>query len=241
MTAVILGGLGIVTVAALLGGMTGFGFNIVATPLLLVLGVAPSTAVAVTLTIALVTRIQVVYRLRQFIRWPRALPLSAASLPGLVVGASVGAVLDPQHLRIGTGVLAMIAAPIMLLSRPRARRGSLARYAVSGFAGGALATTTSLNGIPPALGLSADAADQRGFIADLAVYFVLSNVVGLSILLARDGVDPATLELLGWWLPCALAANWAGTALAPRIDPARFRLITCGLVVAAGVVTLTSA
>lgn len=241
MTTVILGGLGIVTVAALLGGMTGFGFNIVATPLLLLLGVAPSTAVAVTLTIALVTRVQVVYRLRQFIRWPRALPLSAASLPGLVVGASIGAVLDPQHLRIGTGVLAMIAAPIMVLSRSRARRGSFARYAMSGFAGGALATTTSLNGIPPALGLSADAADQRSFIADLAVYFVLSNIVGLLILLVRDGVDPAHLELLGWWLPCALAANWAGTALVPRIDPARFRLITCGLVVAAGVVTLASA
>lgn len=241
MTTVVLGGLGIVTVAALLGGMTGFGFNIVATPLLLVLGVAPSTAVAVTLTIALLTRVQVVYRLRQFIRWPRALPLTVASLPGLVVGAGIGAALDPHFLRIGTGVLAMIAAPIMMLSRPRAQRSSPVRYLVSGFAGGALATTTSLNGIPPALGLSADAADHRSFIADLAVYFVLSNIVGLSILLARDGVDPANLGLLAWWLPCALAANWAGTVLAPRIDPARFRLITCGLVVAAGVMTLTSA
>ena len=241
MTTVILGGLGIVAVAALLGGMTGFGFNIVATPLLLVLGVAPSTAVAVTLTIALVTRVQVVYRLREFIRWPRALPLTAASVPGLVVGAGIGAVLDPHVLRIGTGVLAMIAAPLMMLSRPRAQRSSPARYVVSGFAGGTLATTTSLNGIPPALGLSTDSADQRSFIADLAVYFVLSNVVGLSILVIRDGVDPADLGLIAWWLPCGLAANRAGTALAPRIDPARFRLITCGLVIAAGVATLTSA
>lgn len=241
MTTVILGGLGIVSVAAFLGGMTGFGFNIVATPLLLVLGVAPSTAVAVTLAIALVTRLQVVYRLRQFIRWPRALPLTLASLPGLVVGAGIGGALDPHYLRIGTGVLAMIAAPIMLLTRPTAQRGSPARYVVSGFAGGALATTTSLNGIPPALGLSADAADQRSFIADLAVYFVLSNIIGLSILLARDGVELDHLGLLAWWLPCALAANLAGTLLAPRIDPARFRLITCGLVVAAGVATLTSA
>ena len=241
MTTVILGGLGIVSVAALLGGMTGFGFNIVATPLLLVLGVAPSTAIAVTLTIALATRVQVVYRLRQFIRWPRAVPLTAASLPGLVVGAGVGAALDPHYLRIGTGVLVKIAAPIMTLTRPSAQRGSPARYVVSGFAGGALATTTSLYGIPPALGLSADATDQRSFIADLAVYFVLSNVVGLSILLVRDGVHLVHLGLLAWWLPCALAANWVGTVLAPRIDPARFRLITCGLVIAAGVATLTSA
>ena len=241
MTTVILVGLGIVAVAALLGGMTGFGFSIVATPLLLALGVAPSTTVAVTLTIALVTRAQVVYRLRRFIRWPRALPLTAASLPGLVVGAGVGAALDPHYLRIGTGVLVVVAAPVMLLTRPRAQRGSPARYVLSGFAGGALATTTSLNGIPPALGLSADATDQRSFIADLAVYFVLSNIAGLSILLARDGLSLHHLGLLAWWLPCALEANRAGTALAPRIDPARFRLITCGLVIAAGVATLTSA
>ncbi|WP_253859353.1 sulfite exporter TauE/SafE family protein [Prauserella alba] len=237
----VLGGLGIVAVAAFLGGMTGFGFNIVATPLLLVLGVAPATAVSVTLTIALVTRLQVVHRLRQFIRWPRALPLTLASLPGLLVGASVGGALDPEYLRIGTGAMVLIAAPIMLFTRPRAQGGSPVRYAVSGFAGGALATTTSLNGIPPALGLSADAADQRSFIADLAVYFVLSNIAGLSILLVRDGVDPAHLGLLAWWLPCALTANWVGTRLAPRIAPAKFRLITCGLVVAAGVATLSSA
>ncbi|MFC7344265.1 sulfite exporter TauE/SafE family protein [Saccharopolyspora griseoalba] len=241
MTTVIFGGIGIVAVAALLGGMTGFGFNIMATPALLVLGVAPSTAVAVTLTIALVTRAQVVYRLRGFIRWPRALPLTAASLPGLLVGAGIGAALDPEYLRLGTGVLVLIAAPIMLLTRPRARHGSPARYVVSGFAGGALATTTSLNGIPPALGLSTDAVDQRSFIADLAVYFVLSNIAGLSILLVRDGMELAHLSMLAWWLPCALVANWAGTTLAPRISPAKFRLITCGLVIAAGVATLTSA
>lgn len=241
MTSVIVGGVAVVAIAALLGGMTGFGFNLVATPLLLALGVAPSTAVAVTLTISLVTRVQVVYRLRQFIRWPRALPLTAASLPGLAVGAGVGGALDPQHLRVGTGVLAMIAAPLMLLTRPSAERGSATRYVLSGFAGGALATTTALNGIPPALGLSADADDQRSFIADLAVYFVLSNFVGLSILLVRDGVNPVPLGLVAWWLPCALAANVAGTSLAPRINPARFRLITCGVVLAAGAATIASA
>lgn len=241
MSIVILGGIGVIAVAAFLGGLTGFGFNLIATPLLLLLGVAPATAVAISLAIALLTRVAVVYRLRQFIRWRRALPLTAASIPGLLVGAGVGGALDPVYLRVVTGVLVLIAAPILMLRRPRAQHGSPARYALSGFAGGALATTTSLNGVPVALSLSAEAADQRSFIADLAVYFVLSNIAGLSVLLVRDGVHVTYFELLAWWLPCALVANWSGTALAPRINPKVFRLMTCGLIMAAGVATLASA
>lgn len=91
------------------------------------------------------------------------------------------------------------------------------------------------------LTLSADAHDQRSFIADLAVYFVVSNVIGLTILSVRDGVNWGDLVLLAWWLPVSLAANWLGTALGSRIAPRVFRLSTFVLMVAAGVASLVTA
>lgn len=237
----VIGGIVAVLTAALLGGMTGFGFNLVATPLLLLLGVAPATAVTTNLAIALLTRVSVMIRLRRFVRWRRALPLTAASVPGLLAGAVIGGAIDPDWLRVVAGVAVLVVAPILVLRRPTGGDRTPARYALSGFTGGALATTTSLNGIPVALTLAADDADQRSFVADLAVYFVLSNVVALSVLMLRDGVSGSDLGLLAWWLPGALLANWVGTALGQRIAPERFRVITCGLAMAAGVATLISA
>lgn len=241
MSVMIAVGIGAVFIAALLGGLTGFGYNLLATPLLLVLGVQPAAAVTINLAIALITRVAVMFRLRTYIRWRRALPLTLGSIPGLVLGAVLSGVIDPVGIRIVAGILVIVVAPVLMMRRPSPGSKSPARYAVSGLAGGALGTSTSLNGVPVALMLSADQQDQRSFIADLAVYFVLSNLIGLVILGVRDGVDPANLTLLAWWLPGALLANALGTSLGSRIAPGVFRVITCVLVMVAGVATLASA
>lgn len=237
----VLVGAGIVVLAAVLGGMTGFGYNLIATPLMLVLGLTPATAVTVNLAIALATRVSVVVRLRSAVRWSRAIPLALGSVPGLVLGAVVGALVDPGGIRVVTGVLVLVVAPLMVLRRPTPGTRPAMQYAVAGCAGGVLGTTTSLNGVPVALTLAADADEQRSFIADLAVYFVVSNLIGLVVLGIRDGVAVDDLRLLAWWLPGALLANWVGTAWGTRIRADVFRVVTCVLVMGAGVATLLSA
>lgn len=238
---VVLVGVGITMLAAVLGGMTGFGYSLIATPLLLMLGVPPATAVAVNLAIALATRVAVVARLWSVVQWRRAAPLALASLPGLVVGALLGGAVDRTAISVATGTLALVAAPLMILKRVRNGRRPVRHYALAGFAGGALGTTTSLNGVPVALVLSDDTGEQRSVIADLAVYFVLSNIAGLVVLGIRDGVVAEQLTLLAWWLPGALLANWVGTSWGSRIRPKLFRAVTCVLVMAAGVATLLTA
>lgn len=238
---VIIVGIGAVFVAALLGGLTGFGFNLLVTPLLLMLGLPSATAISVTLAIALFTRVAVVFRLWRFVRMRRAVPLTLASIPGLLVGAAVGGALSPRVVHIVTGLLVILVAPMLLMQKPGAGDTPASGYVLSGFAGGLLATTTSMNGVPAALMLSTEDADQRSFIADLAVYFVLSNIVGLLVLTIRDGVHLSTVELCAWWLPGALVANWVGTALAPRIRPRVFRLTTCVLIMMTGIAALVTA
>ncbi|MBB3664209.1 hypothetical protein FB384_003113 [Prauserella sediminis] len=240
MSTVIVGGAGIVILAAVLGGMTGFGYNLIATPLILLLGFDPPTVVAVNLAIALATRVSVVARLWHSIRWRRAIPLAVASFPGLVVGALLGGLIDPSGIRLVTGVVVLVVAPVMVFRTPSPGERSRSRYALAGFAGGALGTTTSLNGVPVALTLAADTDGQRSFIADLAVYFVSSNVVGLVVLGVRDGAFLGDVGLLAWWLPGALVANWIGTAWGGRVRPDVFRIATFVLVMAAGVATLLS-
>ncbi|KAA9152754.1 sulfite exporter TauE/SafE family protein [Amycolatopsis acidicola] len=239
-TAVLLAGVGIIGFSAFLGGLTGFGFNLLASPMLLVLGIPPAQVIVINLALALCTRIVVVFRLGAHIRWRKVIPLIAASVPGLLFGMYVATHVNEQALRWATGITAIVAAPALLLWRSREKTLSQPLYAASGFVGGTLATTTSLNGIPLALVLTADNVERRSMIADMAIYFVVSNLIGLGILVAGSGLRDLNWTLILLWLPGALLANWVGNSLSPKVPRQAFRILTCGLVVVAGVSTLVS-
>src|SRR5215475_4325027 len=98
-TAVVLGA-GAVLLAALLGGVTGFGTGLVLAPLLLLIGFPLAEVVAVNLTIALVTRVAVTYRLREHIDRRRVTLLILGSVPGIVLGRAVGHLIDATALKV---------------------------------------------------------------------------------------------------------------------------------------------
>ena len=112
----------------------------------------------------------------------------------------------------------------------------------AGFAGGFLGASTSLNGIAPVLLLARDKAAPRSFLADLALYFVAANSIGLLILLAHDAiVEEALFPAFPLWLPASLAGNWVGTMVGPRLPEAAFRRITLAMVFFAGALTALAA
>lgn len=242
-TAQLLLGAGSVFAAALLGGITGFGYGLTATPLLLLLGFPLPYVVTANLTLALITRVPVAVRFRDAV-WPRrALLLVAGSVPGLWLGARVLAGVDEQTIKVAAGVLVMAAALLLLRSReapaPRPLPGA---PAAAGFAGGFLGATTSLNGVPPVLLLARDQAAPRAFIADLAVYFVASNAIGLALLQASGSLAAAALfPACLLWLPGSLAGNALGVTLGPRLPEALFRRVALGIVLVAGAVTALTA
>jgi uncharacterized protein len=240
--ALLAGGLS-VTVASFLGGVTGFGYSLVATPLLLLLGFPLPFVVTVNLALAFVTRTSVAYRFRADL-WPRrAAGLIAGSVPGLWLGVVVLTSVDESTIKLAAGVVVMAAAVLLWRTSsappPPALPGA---PLAAGFAGGFLGSATSLNGVAPVLLLAREQAPPRSFLADLALYFVASNAIGLLILyaegaLAHDALFPAFVL----WLPGSLAGNWAGTSLGPRLPEAAFRRITLAIVLLAGAVTALTA
>jgi len=226
--------------AAFLAGTSGFGFGLLATPLLLVSGFSLPFVVTVNLSLSLTTRVSVVLRFRRHLHRRRALQLVLGAVPGLVLGAAVLTVVDQSVLKVGAGVLVMAVAALLLLTRggppPRAVPGA---PVAAGFAGGFLGTTTSLLGVPPALLLARDRVATAGFFADLAVYFTVVSALGLAVLaltgeLAGDALYPA----LVLWLPGALLGNYLGTSVGSQLPQPTFRLVSLGLVLVAGALTL---
>ena len=232
-----------VLAASFLGGVTGFGYSLVATPLLLLLGFSLPFVVTANLALAFVTRISVAYRFRSDLNRRRVAGMIAGSVPGLWLGVEVLKAVPDSTIKLCAGVIVMAAALLLWRaeSAPPPRQLPAAPVA-AGLAGGFLGSSSSLNGVAPVLLLARDRAAPRSFMADLALYFVASNAIGLLVLLLEGAIEPDALSpafLL--WLPGSLLGNWAGTLVGPRLPAMTFRRATLAIVFAAGAVTALTA
>lgn len=235
---------GIVTfLAAILAGATGFGYALMSAPLLLLLGFKLEFVVTVNLTISAITRIAIVYRLWEHITVRRVALLLTGSVPGLYVGTRVLTSIDASTIKFATGILVIIATLLLIRTAkappPRPIPGA---PVVAGFAGGVLGATTSLSGVPPVLLLTRDRTAPFSFIADLALFFVISNMIGLTLLalsgaFEREALFPAAIL----WLPGAMLGNFLGMRIASRTSPQLFRYITYAVTLTAGLMTTLSA
>ncbi len=237
----IVGGL-LVAGASLLAGTSGFGFALIATPTLLLTGFSLPFVVTVNLLISLATRLPVAWRLRGAIDRRRVALLVGGAVPGLWIGSRTLGTVDVHDLQVAVGVVVALAAVALALSErrqpsPRVRGLSVA----AGFTGGLLGTTTSLIGIPPALLLTHRRLPARGFIADLALYFIATAAIGLVVLGLEGQLSSDAGRAFVWWLPGVLVANAIGTSLGLRLPAATFRRLTLAVAFVAGVVTAVTA
>ncbi|MGN0102373.1 MAG: sulfite exporter TauE/SafE family protein [Dietzia sp.] len=232
-----------VAVASVIGGATGFGTSLIATPLMLTAGIGLAETVTVNLVVALITRVGVTVQLREHITWRRVAVLGAASMPGAWLGVQTVTLLPEQHLTPAAGVVTILCGLAMALpTRRTARPPSAALTATVGAIGGYFSTTTSLNGPPVVLLLGRAKIPPMGFIADLAGYFVITSLVSLALLWSGTGIDlPGLWPLLAACIVAGVAANQVGIAIARRLPTHLFRSAVIALVVIAGLLTIVTA
>lgn len=202
-----------VAAASVIGGATGFGTSLIATPLMLTAGIGLAETVVVNLVVALITRVGVTVQLREHIDWRRVAVLGAASVPGAWLGVQTITLLPDQHLKPAAGAI-----------------------------GGYFSTTTSLNGPPVVLLLGRAKIPPLSFIADLAGYFVITSIVSLALLWSGTGIDlPGLWPLLAACVVAGITANQLGIAIARRLPTHLFRSAVIVLVVIAGLLTIVTA
>jgi uncharacterized protein len=228
---------------AFAAGTSGYGFGLLATPVLLLIGFSLPFVVTVNLLVALATRLSVAYRFRRHIRRRRTALLVVGCIPGLLLGAYVLTAVDERPIHAAAGLAVMVASLLLALTSVRpARAGWRAAPLAAGFAGGFLGTTTSLIGGPPALLLARERLAATGFFADMALYFVVASAIGLATLGAAGEFRAAALfPAFVLWLPGVLAGNLAGTHVGVRLSERPFRLLTLLVAFVAGAVTAATA
>lgn len=233
---------GVIFVGMLIGGVTGFGSSLVTTPFLLLLGVPLPLVVTVNLTLVTATRIGVAVRWRAHITPRRPLLLFLGSLPGLYLGTLLLTRVDSAVLKRAAGIVILLAVGVQVWNARRPPPPPIpGAPLVAGLLGGILGVTTSLNGVPPAILLSRDRLAPRAFQADLAVYFIASNIIALALLAARGRFVMAAFPPLVLWLSVALLGNIMGGTMGTRLPDRTFRTLTYAIVFLAGIITVVTA
>ncbi|HEY3007949.1 MAG TPA: sulfite exporter TauE/SafE family protein [Micromonosporaceae bacterium] len=228
----------IVLVAAATQATTGFGFALVAVPLLAMATDAHTAIVTVSL-IGLVLTVMIALRERAHVRWRPVAGLLAATALGMPVGLLVLAVAPERMLGILIAIV-VLACTAMVWRGVRVGTGPAA-VAGAGLVAGVLATATGVNGPPVVAAFRGMDFDPRTFRASLAAFFVGSGAVGLAGFGLTGQIHGVAIALAAAGVPGVAFGWWAGNRAFARLDPNRFRrMVLCALIVTS-IVTLVRA
>lgn len=137
----------IIFLSSFLQSITGFGFAIVGTPLLLFF-MQPEQVVSLMTIVGLLLNLIVIYKTRGRSDPKVIWPLFTASLFGIILGVYILKVIDPSVLKLSIGTLVLLLGFLMtsnyVFTIKREKLATILVGIVSGFMGG----STSLSGPP---------------------------------------------------------------------------------------------
>ncbi|MEX2016248.1 MAG: sulfite exporter TauE/SafE family protein [Candidatus Hydrogenedentales bacterium] len=221
MEGLIAGGLA-VFIGAFVQGCLGFGFGMIALPILL-LFFAATTIVPLIGMLGMINTTYMLYRCRHDVRPRLVLGLSAGAAVGLPIGVAVLKTLDGPPIKIFVGVLMIVLALILLSGwqRPVKRL----RWAVpgAGFLSGFLGGSTSVADPPLILFLANQATPKNEFRATMVAYFTLMAVYALVVFYLNKLVTRDVMQIWLQFAPVMVLGTLAGVQIGDRIQEALFR------------------
>ncbi len=221
--------------AALVAGLAGFAFGLVAAAIWLHV-LTPLQTATLIIAYGLIVQGYSVWTLRHALNWKALWPFLLGGALGVPVGVGILGTANPAHVRAGIGIFLLLYSLYALIRpaiKPVAGGGALADAGI-GFLNGALGGLTGLAGILVTIwcGLRGWPKDrQRALFQPVAVAIFAMSALWLG---GTHAVTAGTLKLLALGLPVLLAGTWLGLQLYGRLDEAGFRKVVLVLLLVSG-------
>lgn len=219
--------------AGIMRGFTGFGGALLTVPIFSILWL-PHQAIATMMCLATLSNIQLVPGAMRAAEWRQVLPISAATLVMIPVGALALLAIDPDVMRRVISAI-VLAFTLLLLSgwRWRGRRGVGSAMAAGGL-GGLINGAAGTGGPPIILYLLAGPANAKTGRANIIMVYVFMNA-GTVVSLAVNGLVQAdTLWRVLLLSPSWALGLWAGISLFRKSGEGLFRRIAFLMLIGVG-------
>jgi len=224
---------------ALVAGLSGFAFGLVAASIWLYI-LSPLQTATLIIAFGLIVQGYAVWKLRRALDWRKLWPFVLGAALGVPVGVFILTWANPAHVRMGVGAF-LVLYSLYALFRPAiapVRAGGAAADAGIGFLNGVLGGITGLAGILVTIwsGLRGWPKEvQRTVFQPVAVATFLMSALWIG---AKGAVTADIVKLFLIGLPALLAGTWLGFRLFGRLNEAAFRKVVLVLILASGVVLI---
>jgi uncharacterized membrane protein YfcA len=236
---VLIGALAVVLVAAVVTTLAGFGFSLMAVPLLASLA-GPRDAVALASVLSFVSSAALLARLHRRVVWP----VAGRQLGGAVVAMPLGLLVllrVDERILLGAIALAVGLAALALQRGLQLERGGVGADLGAGLLSGLLNTSVGTSGPPLVFVNQARGLEPDAFRATLSAVFTGSALVAGAMFAVAGRYTGPVLAAAGLCLP-AVAIGWmVGLRLHPFVDATRMRALVLVLLVASAAVAGVSA
>jgi uncharacterized membrane protein YfcA len=235
--------------AALVTGVAGFAFGLVAAAVWLHI-LTPLQTATLIIAFGLVVQGISVWKLRHALRWGRLWPFLVGAALGVPLGVAILGWASPEHVRVSVGVV-LVLFSLYSLVRPAMKpikRGGASADASVGFLNGILGGLTGFAGILTTIwcGLRGWPKDeQRAIFQPIGVAIFAMSGLWLGIGGLWLGIEAAvwtdTVWLFVIGLPVLLAGTWLGLKLYGHLDEAGFRKVVLVLLLISGLALVAPA
>lgn len=222
--------------AALVAGIAGFAFGIIAAAVWLHF-LPPAQAASLIIAYGLFVQAVAVWKLRRSLQWRRLMPFLIGGAIGVPLGVALVRWLPASQLRLAIGALLVLFCLYNLFRPKVAPITTPNRFADAavGILNGAIGGATGLAGIAMVVwsGLRGwTPPEQRAVFqpAGVAVFVMAGGWLGGAGMVAGETIR---LFLIG--LPALAIGTWAGLKLFGKLDEAKFRRVVLMLLLLSGV------
>ena len=232
-------GLAIFLFSAALQGLTGFGFSILAVPLI-TLFISPKTAVPILLIYSMIINIVVLYSARKAINLKKIRILLIAGIIAMPLGTHLLVIMNEDLLKIFIGSMILVFGILLLIGfRKQFANEKLAMLPV-GILSGLLGGSISISGPPIILFLSNQNVDKYTFRGNLAAYFFILNLFTIPVYYWNGLLTKEVWNYSLTFLPGLLIGVFVGNILSHKIKDDHFKKLTLILLIIMGLLSIVS-
>jgi uncharacterized protein len=227
-------------VAALVTGVAGFAFGLVAAAIWLY-ALTPVQTTALIVTYGLLVQGYAVWKLRHNLNVSRLIPLIVGSAIGVPFGILVLRWIPPTYLRALIGALLILFSLYNLLrpTLPSMKQAGRAADGGVGFLNGVVGGSTGLAGIVIVIWSSLRGwprDEQRAAFQPTGVATFLITIIALG---GTGSVSAELIKLFALGLPALAIGTWVGWRLYGKLDEAKFRKGVLVLLLLSGISLVT--
>jgi len=233
----------IVLISALLQAALGFGFALIAVPLMMLI-IAPQTAVTCVFLLGSVASVLTLRSTRGDVNATEAKRLSIGAVVAMPLGVVLLISAPSVVLRLLLGIVTIAAALWMLFGHEEPENDHVASASlgyVAGAISGVLNTALSTNGPPLVVYLRHRGLSTEAFRSTISVVFTISNCVGLIFLGLGGAIHKQALVLALLAAPCNVVGWLMGNVWSKTLAPHHFDRVVDVALLASGVVVLARA